>query len=53
MLRSLIEDFSSVRDAWREGERRLATQNASPPAQDAGPGDGVRDAGTTTLSVFD
>jgi flagellar protein FliS len=52
-LRSLIEHFTSVRDAWREGERRLATQNTSPPAHEAGPGDGLRDAETSTLSVFD
>jgi flagellar protein FliS len=25
ILRSLIEEFTTVRDAWREGERRLAT----------------------------
>ena len=53
MLRSLIEEFATVRDAWREGERRLATQNASPPTHDAGSGEGARDSGTTTLSVFD
>ena len=53
MLRSLIEEFATVRDAWREGERHLASQEASPPAHDAGPGEGSRDAETTTLSVFD
>jgi flagellar secretion chaperone FliS len=27
MLRALIQEFTEVRDAWQEGERRLADQN--------------------------
>jgi flagellar protein FliS len=34
ILRSLIENFTTVRDAWREGEHRLATQGMSSPAED-------------------
>ena len=40
MLQALIEEFRTVRDAWQEGERRLAmpsadalSQAAAPPAQ--------------------
>lgn len=40
VLHSLIEDFATVRDAWREGERRLTTltaQNTRPPAIETRP----------------
>ncbi len=33
MLRSLIQEFTTVRDAWREGERRLTVESTSPPAE--------------------
>ena len=33
ILRALIENFTTVRDAWREGERHLATRGASSPAE--------------------
>jgi flagellar protein FliS len=33
-LSELSEHFSTLRDAWREGERRLTTQGASSPAED-------------------
>ena len=34
MLRALIQEFTTVRDAWREGERRLAIQESQ--AQSSG-----------------
>jgi len=33
ILRSLIEHFTALRDAWREGERRLAVESPSSPEE--------------------
>jgi flagellar protein FliS len=52
-LRALIENFTTVRDAWRAGERRLATQGASLAANGGSGRTDWSDAGTVELSVFD
>jgi flagellar protein FliS len=52
ILRSLIENFTTVGDAWREGERRLATQSTSSPAEDKSARKDWRNTGTVELSVF-
>ena len=36
ILRALIENFTTVRDAWREGEHRLLSQGAGSPAHGGG-----------------
>jgi flagellar protein FliS len=53
ILRPLIEEFTSVRDAWREGEQRLARQSAGPPAGTSATPQGSSDAETAGLSIFD
>ena len=53
ILRALIENFTTVRDAWREGERRLATQVTSIAAEGVSAGKDLSDAGPVALSVFD
>jgi flagellar protein FliS len=50
-LRSLIEMFATVRDAWREGERRLAIQSASSPPQERSAGEDSSHADAVALSV--
>jgi flagellar protein FliS len=50
-LRSLIEMFATVRDAWREGERRLAIQSANSPPQERSAREDWSDADTVALSV--
>jgi flagellar protein FliS len=51
ILRSLIENLTTVRDAWEEGERRLAAQGTSSPAEDRNAMKDWDDAGTVELSV--
>jgi flagellar protein FliS len=53
ILRALIENFTTVREAWREGERRLATHSTSFPAGDRSARKDSSDAGTAGLSIFD
>jgi flagellar protein FliS len=53
ILRSLIEHFTTLRDAWREGERRLATHSPSLPAMDAGARNDWSGAETVGLSIVD
>jgi flagellar protein FliS len=53
ILSKLSEHFSTLRDAWREGERLLATQGTSSPADDRSARKDWVDAGTVELSVFD
>jgi flagellar protein FliS len=53
ILRSLIENFATLREAWQEGERRLATRNTSLPANGGSAKKELRDAGSVGLSVFD
>jgi flagellar protein FliS len=53
ILRALIENFTTVRDAWHEGERRLATQSTSSPADGRSARKDWSDAGTVELSIFD
>jgi flagellar protein FliS len=53
ILRALIENFTTVRDAWREGEFRLATQGTSSQAPDRSERSNSGDAGTMALSIFD
>jgi flagellar protein FliS len=53
ILRSLIENFTTVRDAWQDGERGLATQGISFPANGASASKDSGHAGSVELSVFD
>jgi hypothetical protein len=67
ILRSLIEHFTTLRDAWQEGERRLATQSMRPPeferppvpqgqrspAHYSGAGNDWDDAGTVRFSIIE
>jgi flagellar protein FliS len=53
ILRSLIEHFTALRDAWREGERRLATQSKSFPAENTSVGKDRGDAARIEWSVSD
>jgi flagellar protein FliS len=53
ILRSLIEQFSTVRDAWQEGEHRVAAQSAGSPAKAKDKRTDWGDTETVTLSVFD
>ena len=53
ILSHLYEHFSTLRDAWREGERLLATQGTSSPADARSARKDSSDAGTIELSVFD
>jgi flagellar protein FliS len=53
ILSELSEHFATLRDAWQEGERRLATQSTGFPAEDVGARKDLRDAGTVELSIFD
>jgi flagellar protein FliS len=50
-LRSLIETFATVRDAWREGERRLAIQSANSPPEERSAREDWSHADTVALSV--
>ena len=49
ILSDLSEHFSTLRDAWREGERLLATQGTSSLADDRGATKDVSDAGTVEM----
>jgi flagellar protein FliS len=53
ILRSLIENFTTVGEAWREGERRLAAQGTTSQAHDRGERSNSGEAGTVGLSIFD
>jgi flagellar protein FliS len=53
ILSKLAEHFSTLRDAWREGERHLAAQSLSLPAHGRSAGSEGSDAGTVALSIFD
>jgi flagellar protein FliS len=53
ILRALIENFTTVRDAWQAGERRLVTQGASLPDNGGSATTDWGDAGTVKLSVSD
>ncbi len=49
ILSDLSEHFSTLRDAWREGERLLATQGTSSPADDRSARKDLSDAGTMEM----
>jgi flagellar protein FliS len=49
ILSQLSEHFSTLCDAWREGERRLATQSTNPPAEGRNARKDRSDAGTIEL----
>jgi len=53
ILRSLIQHFTALRDAWGEGERRLATQSTSLPAENTSAGKDRGDAARIEWSVSD
>jgi len=67
VLRALIEHLTTLRDAWREGERRLASQNTSSPANEhhltpqaeksagdySGTGNDWENAGTVRFSIVE
>jgi flagellar protein FliS len=53
ILSELSGYFSTLRDAWREGERRLTAQGTSFPTDARSPRKDWSDAGTIGLSVFD
>ncbi len=53
ILSGLTEHFSALREAWREGERLLATQSTSLPAEGRSARKDGGDAGTVGLSIFD
>jgi flagellar protein FliS len=53
ILRALIENFTTVRDAWQEGERRLATRGASSPAEKRSAREDWGDAETMELSILE
>jgi flagellar protein FliS len=53
ILRALIENLTTVRDAWQEGERRLATQGAGRNANNTGARRDWGEAATVELSVSD
>ena len=67
ILGPLIEHFTTLRDAWQEGERRLATQIIRPaegerrlaphgkrsPAHDSGAGNDWDEAGTVRFSIIE
>jgi len=49
ILRALIENLTTVRDAWQEGERRLATQDTTASSDDRRASKDLRDAATMEL----
>jgi flagellar protein FliS len=53
ILRSLIEHLTTLRDAWREAERRLATQGAGRDAHNNRTRKDQDDAATIDLSPSD
>jgi flagellar protein FliS len=53
ILRALIENLTTVRDAWREGERRLAAQSTSAPAAGRSAPKEGDDGATVRLTVSD
>ena len=53
ILRALIENLTTVRDAWREGERRLAAQGTSAPAEGSSARKDWDEAATVRLTVSD
>jgi len=53
ILRSLIEHLTTLRDAWREGERRLAAQGAGSNAHNNRARKDSDDADTLDLSPSD
>ena len=53
ILGQLLEHFSTLRDAWREGEGRLTAQSISSPADGRSARENSSDDGRLQLSVFD
>ena len=53
ILTELSQHFATLRDAWREAERRPATQDKNLPADGGSASKDWSDAATIELSVFD